>query len=83
MTVRTPAYLKTVFESNDIPTGSDYSDIFDSFLPISTSSKQTFDFPVEILGDVTASGGIYAQNFFTNGGVNASTVRIKTVISFF
>jgi len=80
MTIRTPAYLKTVFESNDIPTGSDYSDIFDSFLPISTSSKQTFDFPLEILGDVTASGAVYAQDFFTNGSVNASAVN-ATIVS--
>jgi hypothetical protein len=66
MTVRTPTYLKSVFETNDTPTGQDYSDIFDSFLPISTTGKQTLDISLEITGDFTASGNIHGNNIFGN-----------------
>lgn len=74
MTVRTPTYLKSVFENNDIPQASDYSDVFDSFLPLASSAKQTFDFPAEFLSDVTASGDIYARNFYSTDKVNAQQV---------
>lgn len=73
MTVRTPTYLKTLFENNDIPQASDYSDIFDSFLPISSSGKQSLDISLVISGDFTASGDITGQNLFGNI-VNAQQV---------
>lgn len=73
MTIRTPTYLKSIFETADIPSGSDYSDIFDSFLPISVTGKQTLDISLEITGDFTASGNIYGANLFTNR-VNANFV---------
>jgi hypothetical protein len=66
MTVRTPTYLKDKFENNDIPQQSDYGDIFDSFLPITATGKQTLDISLEIGGDFTASGNIYGGNIFTN-----------------
>lgn len=62
MTVRTPTYLKSLFENNDIPQQSDYSDIFDSFLPITATGKQTLDISLNISGDFTASGNINANN---------------------
>jgi hypothetical protein len=70
MTARTPTYLKSVFESGDIPAGSDYSDVFDSFLPITTTGKQTLNISLEITGDFTADNiygnNIYASAFSTN-----------------
>lgn len=88
MTVRTPTYLKTLFENNDIPQASDYSDIFDSFLPISSSGKQTLDIALEITGDFTASGDIYGKNLYVNkvnaqqvsaSAINCNTLDVSTV----
>jgi hypothetical protein len=41
MTQRSRTYLKGVFEQGDIPTGTDYADLIDSFLSLETSSEQT------------------------------------------
>lgn len=77
MTVRTPTYLKTVFENGDLPQQSDYGDIFDSFLPIQATGKQALDISMNITGDFTASGDIWAKNFY--GGVgNFDTVSAST-----
>ncbi len=66
MTIRTPTYLKSLFENNDIPQQSDYSDIFDSFLPISATGKQSLDISLNISGDFTASGNINGEKIYTN-----------------
>lgn len=73
MTIRTPTYLKALFENNDVPQQADYSDIFDSFLPISATGKQSLDISMNISGDFTASGDIWGQNLFGNV-VNAQQV---------
>jgi hypothetical protein len=65
MTLRTPTYLKSVFEQNDTPQGSDYADIFDSFLPLTATGKQTLDIGLNISGDFTASGNIYGGKIYT------------------
>ncbi len=41
MTQRSVAYLKTRFETADIPTQSDYQDVFDSFVNLEASATQT------------------------------------------
>ena len=43
MTIRSVTYLKGRFENNDVPTATDYEDVFDSFLNFSTSADQSFD----------------------------------------
>lgn len=73
MTQRTVTYLKSVFETGDTPTGADYADIFDSFLPLSTSGKQTLDISLEITGDFTAQGNLRANNMIATN-VSASAV---------
>ena len=78
MTARTPTYLKAVFETNDIPAGSDYSDIFDSFLPITATGKQTLDISLEITGDFTANN-IYAASAFNGNIINVSTVSASVI----
>lgn len=41
MTQRSVSYLKTRFETADIPTQTDYGDIFDSFVSLEASAAQT------------------------------------------
>lgn len=43
MTARTPAYLKGRFEQGDIPQGTDYEDLMDSYVNVATSAEQTID----------------------------------------
>jgi hypothetical protein len=78
MTARTPTYLKAVFESGDIPAGSDYSDIFDSFLPITTTGKQTLDISLEITGNFTAAE-IYGSNIYAASAFNGNIINVNTV----
>ena len=78
MTIRTPTYLKTLFENNDIPQQTDYGDIFDSFLPITATGKQTLDISLAINGDFTASGNIRTTNLLADS-VSASLVASNFV----
>lgn len=66
MTARTPAYLKARFEQGDIPQGTDYEDVFDSYLNVATSAVQTL------------TGGLYAPEFSTPL-VSASVVRAGSI----
>ena len=43
MTIRSVTYLKGRFENNDVPTATDYEDVFDSFLNLATSADQSLD----------------------------------------
>lgn len=84
MTVRTPTYLKARFENNDVPQQADYGDIFDSFLPISATGKQTLDISLNISGDFTASGDIYGANLYAASAgyfnqVNAQAVSASII----
>jgi hypothetical protein len=53
MTQRSPTYLKSRFEQNDIPNGTDYADLVDSFVNLETSANQTMSGPITF---VTAAG---------------------------
>jgi hypothetical protein len=57
MTQRSPTYLKSRFENNDIPNQNDYADLIDSFINLETSANQTLTGPITV---VTANGQ-YAQ----------------------
>lgn len=46
MTQRSVTYLKGKFETGDIPTQSDYQDMFDSFLSLEASGAQTISGPI-------------------------------------
>jgi hypothetical protein len=47
MTQRSVQYLKTRFETADIPTQSDYQDLFDSFMSLEASAAQVLNGPIE------------------------------------
>lgn len=55
MTIRTPTYLKSVFENGDTPQQADYGDLIDSFFPFTASGKQTLDINLEVTGVISAS----------------------------
>jgi len=70
MTIRTPSYLKSRFENNDIPQATDYEDIFDSYLSLATSGAQTIDGQLTVTGFIsptaTFSGIVSAAYVDTN-----------------
>lgn len=47
MTQRSITYLKAKFETNDVPTQTDYQDVFDSFLSLESSATQSFNGKLE------------------------------------
>jgi len=77
MTAQTPTYLKARFETGDIPTGTDYSDVFDSYLNVVTTDIQT------IAGGVTFSNQINVSEVITPlvsaASVIASFVSAQTI----
>lgn len=83
MTARTPTYLKARFENNDIPQGTDYEDVFDSYLNIAaaTSSEQTIYGPLKVMGQITATN-VSAQNFsFTSVQATDASFTNLTAVS--
>jgi hypothetical protein len=48
VTQRSVTYLKARYETGDIPTQSDYQDIFDSFVALETSALQTISGPLAV-----------------------------------
>lgn len=71
MTARTPAYLKSVFEQGDIPQGTDYEDVFDSYLNVETSAQQT------VAGRVSFTNQVYSSE------INSALVSATSVIASF
>lgn len=72
MTAKSLAYLKSRFENGDIPSATDYEDVFDSFAPILGSAAVTLESPLTVpsLNAVSVS----ASQFFLGGNfsVNAT-----------
>lgn len=77
MTARTPSQLIARFENGDVPTQSDYVDVFDSFLNVAQTTAQTVNGPVSFSNNVSAAA-LYANNAqitsasFTNLNVTGS-----------
>ena len=88
MTVRSPSYLKSRFENNDIPQATDYEDVFDSFLPLGTSAAvvsespltvPSLTTPIVITSAVTTNDLILGGDFSVNAtGTTQATSRILT-----
>lgn len=83
MTVRSPSYLKSRFENNDIPQATDYEDVFDSFLSIGTSGAQSmeggFSSPSITTSALNASQLTLGGNFSVNAtGTTQATSKILT-----
>lgn len=89
MTQRSVAYLKTRFETADIPTQADYQDVFDSFLSLEASAAQSLSGPLEVA--VVSAASIYASAKTVNshsiavsaaGKVQASATRLTRDLSY-
>jgi len=76
MTQRSVTYLKAKFETNDVPTQSDYQDIFDSFLSLEASGAQTLNGPLVFTS--VESTHVSAANITVNA-LNVSTASAGTV----
>jgi hypothetical protein len=50
MTARVRTSLKAQFETNDVPTQSDYEDVFDSFVSLTDTTSQTVQRPLLLTG---------------------------------
>ena len=68
MTAQTPTYLKGRFEQGDIPQGSDYEDLIDSFVNLQISAIQTM------------VGGLVSTNFIYGAEVNSALVSASSGI---
>lgn len=62
MTAQTPAYLKTRFENNDIPQGTDYEDVFDSYVNIVATAEQSMAGNLRTTGQFV--GNVSANSIF-------------------
>src|SRR3990167_3204691 len=74
MTARTPTYLKGRFETNDIPSQTDYQDVFDSYINTVVSSEQSID------SNLRTSKELSAESVSANTVVTSS-LRITTTTS--
>jgi len=89
MTARTPTYLKSRYETGDIPTQSDYEDIFDSYVNLSVSGTQAINSDLSTTGEYSATSVSASRVFGTNVSANNvianngtfTTININTVNS--
>jgi hypothetical protein len=65
MTQRSVTYLKGRFETNDIPTQSDYQDVFDSFLSLESSAEQSINGRLNC--PAVSATTVSAENVHING----------------
>lgn len=70
MTARTPTYLKARYEQGDIPQGTDYEDIFDSYINVVVSAEQSIDSNLRTTKEFIAAS-VSANNF---NAVSANSV---------
>lgn len=94
MTQRSITYLKGKFETNDIPTQSDYGDLIDSFVNLEASAAQTLSGKLElpaVSAAVVSANAIYVNSRIINsntrivsaaGTTQASATRLANDISF-
>lgn len=88
MTQRSVAYLKTRFETADIPTQSDYQDVFDSFLSLEASAAQELggqlNAPIVSAGTMNAAKIIrsFSSTVSAAGKVQASATRLTNEMSY-
>jgi hypothetical protein len=80
MTQRSVTYLKARFENNDIPTQSDYQDVFDSFVSLESSASQTLGGTLNLIG-IDASRVSAAVVSANTMHVNSYTIHSHGTVS--
>lgn len=83
MTQRSVTYLKARFETGDIPTQTDYQDVFDSFVNLEASAMQTISGGLALATaeatHVSASTGRFNNGYFDGTRVSAVSVSAGTL----
>lgn len=93
MTIRSITYLKAKFETNDVPTQTDYQDVFDSFLSLDTSATQVIKGRIEavsISAQIVSAFYVYSvknvlsykTNVSAAGGTQAAATRLNSDVSY-
>lgn len=87
MTQRSTTYLKARFETADIPTQSDYQDVFDSFVNLEASAAQALSGPLTVpqlnATIVSANMILHGQaNVSASGTTQASAARLSNGVSY-
>lgn len=72
MTAQDRATLKSEFETGDVPDGTDYGNLIDSFLSLVDTSAQTVASPVTFSGSAAFTGTVTAATAKVLGGLNVS-----------
>lgn len=73
MTAQTRSTLKAVFEDGDVPQGSDYTDLIDSFLSLTNTTAQAITSPLEIT--------VSAITYTNVAGTTLTTAQTSAVFS--
>ena len=83
MTAQTRTVNKGKFESGDKPTGSDYSDLIDSYLSLQDSSEQTVTSKLTISGGIAtttvSAATVYADTFIASAATLTNIVMVQHV----
>lgn len=77
MAIKSRATLKQSFENGDVPTGSDYEDLIDSFLNLADTSAQTVDGPIH--GAAVRYTTVCANSLFTDNLSSVSAISFNDV----
>lgn len=77
MTAKTPAQLLSVFENGDVPTQSDYQDVFDSFVNIVGTTAQSIAADLTV-PSLTVTGTFNTSNVSASS-ITGTTADIQTV----
>lgn len=72
MTAQNRATLKAVFETGDVPTGTDYENLIDSFISLVDTSAQSVDSAITFAGSAAFTGTVTAATAKVLGGVSVS-----------
>lgn len=78
MTARTPTYLKARYEQGDIPQGTDYEDLMDSYLNVAVSAEQSIDSNLrttkEIIAATVSAGSINVTGTATLNAISSPSI---------
>lgn len=75
MTVRNTTYLKGRFENGDIPTQTDYEDVFDSLLNLGVSAEQSADSNIRTTKQLVANS-VSADNVVVASAATCAAVWV-------
>lgn len=83
MTALSRAQLQSVFQTNDIPTGTDYSNLIDSCLNLVDSSTQQINGPInptELIASRVSAGNVNITGTLTVAGIfSASSIVMEDI----